>query len=99
MLCYVGKATKIFMVAMAVLLVAGLVLAFALIIHRAPRYRSIQDGGGATSPTNCDQGNLNNVACSPARLPNLGVPAPPLVNQQPPRGAPGPVLPSKPNFQ
>jgi hypothetical protein len=83
-----GGATKIFMVAMAVLVVAGLILAFALIIHRVPKHRPTQDSDGATSPTNCDQGNLNNVACSPALLPNpgdSGVPPLPLLNPQPPR--------------
>ncbi|KAF3332970.1 hypothetical protein FCM35_KLT02547 [Carex littledalei] len=101
MLCYVGKATKIFMIAMAVLVVAGLVLAFALIIHRIPRYRSTQDGA-SSGTTNCDQGNSYNVACSPVLLPDpgdSGVPAPPLLNPQPPPAAQGPVFPSKPNFQ
>ncbi|KAF3325354.1 hypothetical protein FCM35_KLT10425 [Carex littledalei] len=102
MLCYVGKATKIFMIAMAVLVVAGLVLAFALIIHRIPRHRSTQDGASSDT-TNCDQGNSYNVACSPVLLPDpggSGVPAPPLLNPQPPPpAAQGPTFPSKPNFQ
>lgn len=84
------------MIAMAVLVVASLVLAFALIIHRAPKHRSIQDGGtggtGGPSPINCDQGNSDNVACSPVRLPDPGVkPIPHLLNPQPPPTAPGPV--------
>ncbi|KAK3028447.1 hypothetical protein RJ639_039039 [Escallonia herrerae] len=100
-MCYVGKATKIFIFIVTVLVVTGLVLGFGLLrhgIHKA--HRDCFDGSCHQTPL-----MYPNPASNPPTTPNLNpitsnpTPPPPDPNLTPnpnPSSTPTPILPPPP---
>ncbi|XP_059285050.1 pollen-specific leucine-rich repeat extensin-like protein 3 [Lycium ferocissimum] len=78
-MCYVGKATKIFIFIVTVLIVTGLILGFGLLRHRN------QKNSNKCSDDSCNQNqyespivaNFSNNPVSPLPIPNLPPPPPP----------------------
>ncbi|KAK9133587.1 hypothetical protein Scep_013115 [Stephania cephalantha] len=75
-MCYVGKATKIFIFIVTVLVVVGLVVGFGLIRHHNKAHKC--SGAGAGDPS-CYQ-----------PPPPPGMETPPLIPSPPEMSAPGP---------
>ncbi|KAF5458378.1 hypothetical protein F2P56_022410 [Juglans regia] len=86
-MCYVGKATKIFIFVVTVLVVLGLVLGFGLLRHPLQKTHK------------CSGDSCRSVSSSPIPIPNpiYGPPSPPISNPSPDPSSSSQPSPPNPN--